>query len=249
MNYLIYTDATSTTGKALLAALKEEGVKIEGGTNGPNKKDLGILIRWGAAKLVGKPIKVINNAKSIQLASNKLESLKVLADNDIRVPKVYAPNKVEAENFPVLGRKVHHIAGNDIVLCLQKRDIPEATKLGCTYFTQYIPKTKEYRVHVFDGQVIKTSEKKLTDPSLNKDPWIWNYDEGYTYMVVKEKPLPTVRASAIAAVECLGLTFGAVDVIVGDDGKAYVLEVNTAPGLQTDTSLSAYVEKFKAALV
>lgn len=245
MNYLIYSNATSTTGRELLAKLKEEGCQLEGGMNEPKTK-LDTLIRWGATKLVGKPTKVLNTAKAIGLASNKLEALRTLKDNDIRVPKVFMPSGTI--EFPVLGRKVHHIGGNDIVLCLQKKDIPEAQRLGCTYFTQYIPKTREYRVHVYEGQVIKTSEKKLTDPKLCKDPWIWNYDEGYTYMSVKEKPVPTVRASAIAAVECLGLTFGAVDVIVGDDNKAYVLEVNTAPGLQTDTSLAAYIEKFKVAL-
>ena len=246
MNYLFYNDSTSTTGKAILAALKEGGAKIEGGSQGPGKNKVNVLIRWGCATLVGKPVKVLNTAKSIQLASNKLEALKTFEDNDIRVPKIYAKDKVT--EFPVLGRKIHHIAGNDIVLCLQRQDLPEAIALGCSYFTQYIPKSAEYRVHVYDVGVIKTSQKLLTDKKLNKDPWIWNYDEGYTYHPAKDKLPAIAKGMALAAVECLGLTFGAVDVIIGDDGKAYILEVNTAPGLQTDASLAAYVDKFKLAL-
>jgi hypothetical protein len=248
MDYLLYSNSTSTTGKALIAALKEAGCKIEGGTQGPGKNKVGTLIRWGCSKLVGKPGKILNKAKAIDLASDKLESLKTLKDNDIRVPEVFMPDKVTFESFPLLGRKKHHIAGNDIVFCLQKTDIPEARAAGCTYFTKYIPKAREYRVHVFDGQAIKISQKLLTEPNRNKDPWIWNFDEGYTFHVQKEK-LPSMgKMMAMASVEALGLNFGAVDIIIGDDGKSYILEVNTAPGLQTDSSIDVYVEKFKAIL-
>lgn len=252
MNYFLYTDATSTTGKALLAALKEQGANIIGGTKGPDEsKKVGVLIRWGATKLVGKPGKVLNNAKSIGFASDKLESLKKFRDEGIVTPPIFEDiNKIEPKDFPVLGRKVHHIAANDIALCLQKKDLGVAKNLGCSYFTKYIPTAVEYRLHVFGDKVIKTSQKILSHPEQNKRPWIRNFDEGYTFHAPQEgfKLKAGVRALAIESVSILGLTFGAVDIIIGDDGKAYVLEVNTAPGLQTDNSIEVYIEQFKAAL-
>jgi len=42
--------------------------------------------------------------------------------------------------------------------------------------------------------------------------------------------------AAVSAVEALGLTFGAVDLIVGDDGHTYILEVNTAPACSPRTA-------------
>ena len=50
---------------------------------------------------------------------------------------------------------------------------------------------------------------------------------------------------AVAAVVALGLDFGAVDVVYNvKEQKAYVLEVNSAPGL-SGTTLDKYVEVFK----
>ncbi|MNV71557.1 Ribosomal protein S6--L-glutamate ligase [compost metagenome] len=53
-----------------------------------------------------------------------------------------------------------------------------------------------------------------------------------------------IQHAAVDACEVLGLDFGAVDVALGKDGKVYVFEVNTAPGIE-GTCLEAYVNAFK----
>lgn len=246
-NFLLYSNATSTTAKALIEKLKEKKVKIDGGSKDPGK--VPILIRWGSQLAVAAhPGKVLNSKAAIAKASNKETALVTFKENGIRIPKTMKAAEVKPEDFPVLGRKAHHIAGNDIILCLQKNDLDEASKLGCTHFTKYIPTRTEFRIHVWEDQVIKVSEKVLTEPERCKDPWIRNYDEGYTFVSPKTKLSGQARGMAVDAVNCLGLTFGAVDLLLGDDGLVYVLEVNTAPGLQTDSSLDAYVNKLMEAI-
>jgi hypothetical protein len=51
------------------------------------------------------------------------------------------------------------------------------------------------------------------------------------------REIPEVTQLAIKAVQALGLDFGAVDVVFAD-GKASVLEVNSAPGLKGQTLVS-----------
>ncbi|CAN5950619.1 unnamed protein product [Sphagnum jensenii] len=51
---------------------------------------------------------------------------------------------------------------------------------------------------------------------------------------------------AIAATTALGLDFGAVDIIEDKNEKLYVLEVNTAPGLEGKT-VELYAEAFRSA--
>ena len=248
MNYLLYCPESSVTGRTLLDALKEQDVDIKGGTKIP-EGELGVLIRWGSmAPVERKPRRVINQMRAIRAASNKREALDTMRLAGIRVPDVFMPQDVGNLPYPLLGRKDHHVGANDIILCLQKRDFDRAVAEGVTHFTKYIPTKAEYRVHVFGDAIIKTSQKILTEPNQALQPWIRNLGAGYTFRQPELRLSGAARGMAIDAVNALGLTFGAVDVIVGDDDQPYILEVNTAPGLQTDTSLEVYLEQFKAVL-
>jgi D-alanine-D-alanine ligase-like ATP-grasp enzyme len=73
--------------------------------------------------------------------------------------------------------------------------------------------------------------------------YVRSYENGWIFAREDVVRNPAAEAAAIAAVASLGLDFGAVDVILRE-GKAYVLEVNTAPGIEGAT-LSAYLEAFR----
>jgi D-alanine-D-alanine ligase-like ATP-grasp enzyme len=71
-----------------------------------------------------------------------------------------------------------------------------------------------------------------------------NLANGFVY-VFDEAPPACVKEEAIKALESTGLAFGAVDVIYNQQqDKAYVLEINTAPGLEQRTA-EAYALAFK----
>jgi D-ala D-ala ligase C-terminus len=246
VNYLIYDSSVNVTGKQLGEWLQANGASdLLFGTE-PNKAaKVDVLIRWGSQKLVGKPGKVVNQAKCIAKASNKLGALIDLAAAGVPTPKIVkvAPGIIPQVNLPCLGRATHHSHGTDIVLCLQKHDLRMAVTAttdggaGCSHLSEYIPVAREFRIHVFDGAVIKISEKFLVEPD-KYCPWMRNHDHGYHYMSPKAdkngRTPASVKVAAIEAIEALELDFGAVDVVFGDDGKAYVLEINTAPGLIED---------------
>lgn len=236
MNYLVYSDESSVTGKAL-----GEALEIPHGSKIP-QEPIDTLIRWGSrASIHPFPDRVINKLKALKLASNKLESLIALDQVGVRVP----PFGGSPKGFPCLGRKEHHTQGNDIVLCMQENDLKHALNEGCTYFTTYIPTKAEYRVHVFSGEIIKISQKVEDDESDEAIvPWIRNHGHGYIFVNPRRALSNGDAMLAVEAVTNLGLNFGAVDLIVSDDGIPYVLEINTAPALG-DTSLDVYVEKFK----
>lgn len=75
-------------------------------------------------------------------------------------------------------------------------------------------------------------------------PYMRNDDHNHTYRNPRKVLTPEQSETAIKAVQSLGLDFGAVDMVIGDDGNAYVLEVNTGPSLQVETGLEAYTNKF-----
>ena len=115
-------------------------------------------------------------------------------------------------------------------------------------YVKYVPKKQEYRVHVCGGQAVdiqrKARRKDLADDEIN---WkIRNHDNGFIFARNEDGQVPDdVVVQSVRAVQALGLAFGAVDVIFNDKAQqAYVLEVNTAPGLAGET-LAGYVGRFQ----
>jgi glutathione synthase/RimK-type ligase-like ATP-grasp enzyme len=109
-------------------------------------------------------------------------------------------------------------------------------------YTKYIKKADEYRVHVFDGEVIDVQQKRKRQEVENEDVdyQIRNSTGGWVFCRA-EVDIPDICLSmARRAVSALGLTFGAVDIGYNRrEDMAYVFEVNTAPGLE-GTTLDTY---------
>jgi hypothetical protein len=94
-------------------------------------------------------------------------------------------------------------------------------------YTKEVKADREYRVHAVDEQAIavhrKVSEKRDAVPSIRNtaNGWVFKRVTIYDKDIVDQ---------ALKAVKSVGLDFGAVDVLF--DGKqAWVMEVNTAPGI------------------
>lgn len=122
----------------------------------------------------------------------------------------------------------------------------------CKLFTQGVAgKRTEYRVHVVSGQVILVQQKRRKEDwgnNPNYNSLVRNLESSWIYAVnLDQLGLEAVKEAATRAVQTFGLDFGAVDVIYKHQTEqAFVLEINTAPGLDQDGSaLTAYTEAFQ----
>lgn len=206
------------------------------------------VINYGSSKLPEEVLKcrVINSPEAVSKAANKLLAFKAMAEYGVRVPR-FTESPVEAQGIVgqsdvVVRHKLTGHSGEGIEIVKMLDYLPEAP-----LYVQYIKKKEEYRVHVFMGEVIDVQRKarKLDVPDEEVNWQVRNLDGGFIYaregVGLAEEPC----LQAIAAVEALGLDFGAVDIIWHERSDTYyVLEVNTAPGL-TGTTLEKYVEAFK----
>ena len=124
-------------------------------------------------------------------------------------------------------------------------------------YTAYIPKHAEFRVHVgVDAQGIArcidiTKKARRTDTPDAEVNWrIRNYDNGFIFaregIDLADPLIQRVQAAGCRAVVALGLDFGAVDIVVQANTarSVYVLEVNTAPGME-GTTLARYTQYFQ----
>ncbi|CAM6031251.1 unnamed protein product [Sphagnum compactum] len=189
---------------------------------------------------------MMNSPNCVANASDKLEAFKYFTMAGVSVPD-WTDDCLEAfdwlEKHTVICRtKLTGHSGDGIIVCDKgSKELPDAP-----LYTKYIYKTKEYRVHVCNGQVIDT-QKKIRDPDWFVTDWkVRSHQNGFIYARNNVFPEILRDEMAIAATTALGLNFGAVDIIEDKNEKLYVLEVNTAPGLEGKT-VELYAEAFRSA--
>jgi D-alanine-D-alanine ligase len=179
----------------------------------------------------------INPARAVALAAHKPRALRAMIAAGVPTPRLFSLDNAE---FPCVGRPDKHRAGQGFYLCHNRHQAVAAARRGASHFLAFIEAGREFRVHVAFGQSIKLAEK------IGGDPIIKNFSYGSRFMYPADfHHKQSLRRVAKAAVAALGLDFGAVDIIF-KDGSFYVLEVNTAPSLTSQSDvLSRYVKAFK----
>jgi glutathione synthase/RimK-type ligase-like ATP-grasp enzyme len=123
-------------------------------------------------------------------------------------------------------------------------DLPDAP-----LYTLGIENHGEYRVHVVNDEVIlyqkksrRVDEEGEVDEPDDIEATVRNLSTGWVYRTSNLRRLDRVEELARQAIDALQLDFGAVDIIMNEDGEVFVLEVNTAPGLGNTETREAYIE-------
>ena len=210
-----------------------------------------LLVNWGCSTLPVKPLPyqvVINPPDAVARATNKLTAFAKFTEAGVSHPSWWTEKEAVDRKSIVLARtKLTGSGGDGIVVCREGDVLPPAK-----VYTKYIRKNAEYRLHVFRGAVILIQQKRRdTDAEQTKDQQlIRNHANGWVFAVNDVSFRDDVQRKeceqlAVSAVNALGLDFGAVDLITSlKEGKPYVLEVNTAPGIESPTVLAAYTTAF-----
>ncbi len=130
--------------------------------------------------------------------------------------------------------------GKGIQICKKGDPLPNAP-----LYTEYIPKKKEFRVHVWNNEVIDTQEKRRRRGNEDQEFQVRNTANGYVFCRDNVNPPTDCHPVALGAVAALGRSYGAVDIIWNEKrNTSYVLEVNSRPGMEGTT-----VKKYADAIV
>lgn len=248
--FVPYNPASASV-KLLREALEAKGIKHLGIKRENSKykyRNGDRVINWGCstplAHLGGVPI--INCFPAVGVASNKLSffTKSSIADDAPRLPPWTTDPAVVTswlqEGFTVCARKslTGHSAAGLVIFDAMSPEVPEAP-----LYTRYVKKKDEYRIHIFDGQIIDVQRKALREGVENPNWKIRNAANGFVYVRGNVEAPEDVITQASKAMNSIGLDFGAVDVIWNEhEQQAYVLEINSAPGL-AGTTVTNYVEE------
>lgn len=260
MRYRILPYRQGSKGaKALAEELGGKVLKLVNSSFKCNYDDL--VINWGhsdCADLVDKMtshLEYPDNTKMLNWmpqvlrnASNKLKFFELVKELGV-TPRFWTDREdIPDDAFPIVCRTVlagHSGAGIVIAQC--RGDLVDAP-----LYVQYVKKKDEYRIHIGRRQVatvcdgvgstatstdIIAMQRKAVPTGTVPTNWqVRNHDNGFIYKREGVNPPPSVLDGARRAFEATGLDFGAVDVIYNQQQeRAYVLEINTAPGLEGQT--------------
>ena len=194
-----------------------------------------IVVNWGTTNLPFG-VNVLNWPVAVSRAGNKLTAFEHMQNGPICVPWCHPTDQGCLESWQdqkatiVARQKLTGHSGDGILIIGPGEPIAPAL-----LDTQYNFKVHEYRVHVVCGNVIDT-QMKIRVP--NKVPLSWkvrSHENGFIF--ARNNIAVSAERDKLACDACsaLGLDFGAVDIIEDKNGCLYVLEVNTAPGLEGQT--------------
>src|SRR5690554_5301038 len=171
-------------GSKSVKALRENGfksIKLENSRfkGRPNK----IVINYGSSNLPEEVLKcrVINSPEAVSKAANKLLAFKAMAEYGVSVPR-FTENSQEALGWDgdiVVRHKLTGHSGEGIeIFDDDVIDLPQAP-----LYVEYVKKKEEYRVHVFNGEVIDVQRKarkwEVPDEEVN---WqVRNLAGGFIY--------------------------------------------------------------------
>lgn len=188
-----------------------------------------IIINWGNVKHV-HPSTYLNPLDAVRSAANKLTTFQLLQEAGVSIPPFFtSPSELDPDTTYVARTTLTGHSGEGIVVGTPS-ELPSAP-----LYTTFLRKKYEYRAIVVGDQVVDVKQKlRRQDFDGDRSPHVWNLDNGFIYArndIVIPDALPSL---AIAATAALGLTYGAVDII-NHRGILYVLEINTAFGLEGAT--------------
>lgn len=246
----LYSSKFSEGGKALALALGIKRIRL--GATKFRETANKVVINWGSKHPFLSPRSVVGvvNHWSKHYTSKvdffQKQSALDLTDKARLVPHTLVAQQAQewlVEKHKVVARTViNGHSGQGIVMMEKPSDFIEAP-----LYTQYVPKRSEFRIHIIQGEVIFVQQKKRKSefPEEQYNPRVRTHGNGWVFCHEDVLPPVDVIEQSVKAFNNSGLDFGAVDCIWNDKRQeAYVLEINTAPGLEGLT-VQKYAEAFK----
>ena len=240
----LYKTRPSKTAVALVKAKAVRRLK-------PGTKPT-VLLNYGSIKpLPNFTGRYLNTPQAVNNASCKIRTFELLTSADVpTVPWTISRDEalewITKNKAMVVARTLTRASSGRGAHFTDNPDL----LVNAPLYTKYVKKQAEYRVNVAFGTIINIRQKRRrTNFEGEVDNLCRSHDNGWVFCSEGvDKSNETLRSLGINSINALGLDFGAVDIIYNAHYNAYyVLEVNSAPGMEGET-LTNFIEALKNAI-
>lgn len=217
-----------------------------------------VIINWGIGTNFFRPegVKTLNNPKQVGACVSKGEFFKVVSK--LKGAPSIPPFTTDAKEA------LKWVNNGDLVMArtvddgkqgegiLFSDDADPARFFSAPLFTKFMLNLNEYRAHVAFGKVIYWQKKDLSDAARLRggvDFRVRTHRAGFYFMSNGFAVPDVVAAEALKMAVEFPLDFYALDIIWNRHyDKAYILEANTAMGIDEGETAAKYAEAFRVAI-
>jgi glutathione synthase/RimK-type ligase-like ATP-grasp enzyme len=179
---------------------------------------------------------LFNTVRAVRAMSHKYECRQTLLRSGVPCPRLYYRKDFSFDEYlscektpPVIARPCHHFQGRNFHIATTKDEAIKFLNMGY-YLQQIINKKTEYRMFMFNTKIMEANEK--TQMRSNADQLVRNHKRGWKF---EKRTLETIskttRSACTLATQAVSSNWCAIDVCEDVLGNAFVLEMNSAPGL------------------
>ena len=190
---------------------------------------------------------VYNLPEFIKQSGSKAEFHK-LVEGDENIPKT-AHNEKEALKigFPLIGKPAKGHSGLGIQIFKDQKSWDSADHSKFDVYSEYVDKSTEHRLITFKGKPFFWMERQPMNDKAKSGKG--KGDERMEFKYIK-RDITKIPNKFIKLVEKFGKIFSDLpyicfDVMEDQEGKLYVIESNSQPGVPFDSTAQAYRQIFK----
>jgi len=219
------------------------------------------IVCWGTPSLQDLGISWYGPKYNDVKKKNKFKQINLMLSAGVPVIPA-AKSAMEAKSFglsdKVIKRTLAHSEGRNVEIITENFSDEEDDE---HYYRPLLNFKNEYRVHIIKDKVVAIAHKhKEVNNTINETAnIIRSYDNGWRFAMLDEDFLSRWRikdkviSASKKAIAAVGYDFGAVDIgVVGlstdPNVKVYVIEVNSAPGLEAE-HIELYAKEFEKPLI
>lgn len=258
MRITIVTNGASNSARNLQRSLREQGIECSRAyrTAALAYRGTRYVINLGVSEplrnFTQRRLILSNSADGVRSCQDKIRTFQKLNSANVATLE-WTVNATTARGW--LGGDTHVVvratttghSGHGCSIVRRGGTIPAAP-----LYTRYFRKHAEYRVHVAFGNVILIQQKrKRNDAEMEGDnALIRTHTNGWVFTTQRlscdsRGYTAALRTLAIAAANAVGAAHCAVDILVNHDTNGMVVcEINSAPALEADSTLTAYTTAF-----
>lgn len=192
---------------------------------------------------------LFNHPEQSQLVSNKVSFHRLFEDSRSVPRTVFSVKDCEKLKFPIIAKPADGHSGMGIMKFEKLKDLRDSSE-SFDLFSEMIPIQKEYRAFCFRGKILDLNQRirKKGSKDFMKKPGTQT-----SFFYESLDPLEYTHIDKLTSIvtECrekVSLDFYSIDFAETEDGKLFIIEMNSRTGMGGDKCVDLYREIHRVAL-